>query len=88
MLRLLRSNPVSYTHLDVYKRQEYNNAEPGATWLRRLTETWPHAIWLNPESEHAWQYRQSTSLVYNLMGGRMFPLTLDGLERGMRLLSK
>ncbi|SBT05834.1 VWA containing CoxE family protein [Candidatus Accumulibacter aalborgensis] len=67
---------------------EYNNAEPGATWLRRLTETWPHAIWLNPESEHAWQYRQSTSLVYNLMGGRMFPLTLDGLERGMRLLSK
>jgi uncharacterized protein with von Willebrand factor type A (vWA) domain len=67
---------------------EYNNAEPGATWLRRLTETWPHAIWLNPESEHAWQYRQSTSLIHNLMGGRMFPLTLDGLERGMRLLSK
>jgi uncharacterized protein with von Willebrand factor type A (vWA) domain len=67
---------------------EYNNAEPGATWLRRLTDTWPHAIWLNPESEHAWQYRQSTSLIHNLMGGRMFPLTLDGLERGMRLLSK
>jgi uncharacterized protein with von Willebrand factor type A (vWA) domain len=47
-------------------------------------DTWPHAIWLNPESEHAWQYRQSTSLIHNLMGGRMFPLTLDGLERGMR----
>ena len=67
---------------------EYHNAEPGATWLRRLADTWPHAIWLNPEAEPSWPYRQSTSLIYNLMGGRMFPLTLDGLERGMRLLSK
>ena len=67
---------------------EYNNPEPGAAWLRRLTDTWPHAIWLNPEPEHFWQYRQSISMVHNLLGGRMFPLTLDGLERGMRLLSK
>ncbi|HNI50124.1 VWA domain-containing protein [Accumulibacter sp.] len=67
---------------------EFNNAEPGALWLRRLTDAWPHAIWLNPEPEHSWQYRQSTSLIHNLLGGRMFPLTLDGLERGMRLLSK
>jgi len=67
---------------------EYNNAEPGATWLRRLTDTWPHAIWLNPEPEHYWQYRQSIAMIHNLLGGRMFPLTLDGLERGMRLLSK
>ncbi|WP_313952359.1 VWA domain-containing protein [Accumulibacter sp.] len=77
-----------YELLQQWGSVEYNNAEPGATWLRRLTDTWPHAIWLNPESEHAWQYRQSTSLIHNLMGGRMFPLTLDGLERGMRLLSK
>ena len=67
---------------------EYDNAEPGATWLRRLTDAWPHAIWLNPEPEHYWQYRQSISMIHNLLGGRMFPLTLDGLERGMRLLSK
>jgi uncharacterized protein with von Willebrand factor type A (vWA) domain len=67
---------------------EYNNPEPGAAWLRRLTDTWPHAIWLNPEPEHSWQYRQSISMIHNLIGGRMFPLTLDGLERGMRLLSK
>ena len=67
---------------------EYNNREAGAVWLRRLTECWPHAIWLNPEPEHFWQYRQSISMVHNLMGARMFPLTLDGLERGMRLLSK
>ncbi|MBA3998061.1 MAG: hypothetical protein C0466_12970 [Candidatus Accumulibacter sp.] len=67
---------------------EYTNPEAGAVWLRRLTDTWPHAIWLNPEPEHAWQYRQSTSLIHNLVGGRMFPLTLDGLERGMRQLGK
>jgi uncharacterized protein with von Willebrand factor type A (vWA) domain len=67
---------------------EHSNVEPGATWLRRLIETWPHAIWLNPEAEQSWPYRQTVSLINKLMGGRMFPLTLDGLERGMRLLSK
>ncbi|HRF71355.1 MAG TPA: VWA domain-containing protein [Accumulibacter sp.] len=77
-----------YELLQQWGSVEYNNEEPGATWLRRLADTWPHAIWLNPESEHAWQYRQSTALIHNLMGGRMFPLTLDGLERGMRLLRK
>jgi len=67
---------------------EYNNTEPGATWLRRLTDTWPHAIWLNPEPEQYWPYRQTIAMIRNLMGERMFPLTLDGLARGMRLLSK
>jgi uncharacterized protein len=67
---------------------EHNNAESGATWLHRLTVAWPHAIWLNPESEHSWQYRQSISMIHQLMSGRMFPLTLDGLDRGMRNLSK
>ena len=45
---------------------EYNNREAGAVWLRRLTECWPHAIWLNPEPEHFWQYRQSIYMVHNL----------------------
>jgi len=67
---------------------EYTNAEAGAVWLRRLADTWPHAIWLNPEPEHYWPHRQSIALIHDLLGGRMFPLTLDGLERGMRLLSK
>ncbi len=66
---------------------EYNNAEPGVAWLRRLRDTWPHAVWLNPEPEHSWPYRQSTALIHQLFAGRMMPLTLDGLERGMRLLS-
>jgi len=53
-----------------------------------MTDTWPHAIWLNPEPEHYWPYRQSIGLIHELLGGRMFPLTLEGLERGMRILSK
>jgi len=35
-----------------------------------------------------WQYRQSISVIHQLMGGRMFPLSLDGLSRAMRQLSK
>lgn len=67
---------------------EHHNPEPGAVWLRRLTETWPRAIWLNPEPEAAWTYRQSITLIRNLLGERMFPLTPDGLARGIRELSK
>jgi uncharacterized protein with von Willebrand factor type A (vWA) domain len=67
---------------------EHHNPEPGAVWLRRLSETWPRAIWLNPEPEAAWTYRQSITLIRNLLGERMFPLTPDGLARGIRELSK
>jgi uncharacterized protein with von Willebrand factor type A (vWA) domain len=67
---------------------EYNNEEAGAEWLQRFTNTFPRFIWLNPEPEGLWQYRQSISIMQQLMNNRMFPLTIDGLERGMRLLSK
>jgi hypothetical protein len=67
---------------------EYMNEEPGIVWLRRLADTYPSAIWLNPEPEQFWPYRHSISIVRDLLGGRMFPLTLEGLERGMRLLSR
>ena len=67
---------------------EYNNAEAGAEWLQRFTATFPHFVWLNPEPEGLWQYRQSIALIRQLMNGRMFALTMDGLEGAMRLLSK
>ena len=67
---------------------EYMNEESGATWMQRLLDTYPHAVWLNPEPEHLWPYRHSITVLHSLMGGRMFPLTLEGLERAMRLLSK
>ncbi|MBL8483749.1 MAG: VWA domain-containing protein [Rhodocyclaceae bacterium] len=67
---------------------EYNNEEPGAVWLRRLLDQYPASCWLNPEPERYWQYRQSIAVIHQIVGGRMFPLTLDGLERAMRQLSK
>ncbi|MEC4719661.1 hypothetical protein RY831_10920 [Noviherbaspirillum sp. CPCC 100848] len=67
---------------------EYNNEEAGAEWLQRFTSTFPKFIWLNPEPEGLWQYRQSISVIRQLMNNRMFPVTIEGLERGMRMLSK
>ena len=67
---------------------EYLNDEPGADWLARLCTTFPHHAWLNPEPEPVWQYRQSVSIIRRIVNERMFPVTMDGLERAMRLLSK
>ncbi len=67
---------------------EYFNEEPGAVWVKRVTDVYPKCIWLNPEPEEIWAYRQSISIVKELMNGRMFPTTLEGLERAMKLLAK
>jgi len=67
---------------------EYNNEEAGAEWLQRLTHAFPKFAWINPEPQGVWQYRQSISIIQQLMGQRMFPLTLKGLEDAMRMLSK
>jgi uncharacterized protein len=67
---------------------EYNNEEPGAEWLQRLTNAFPKFAWINPEPQGVWQYRQSIDVINQLMGGRMFPLSLKGLEQAMRSLSK
>ena len=67
---------------------EYNNEEPGAEWIKRLTNAFPKHAWINPEPHGVWQYRQSISLIQQLVGDRMFPLSLKGLEDTMRLLSK
>ena len=67
---------------------EYNNEEPGAVWLQRLAERFPKFAWLNPEPEGVWEYRQSISVVRQLMANRMYPVTLAGLERAMRELTR
>ncbi|NHZ88733.1 VWA domain-containing protein [Massilia sp. CCM 8733] len=67
---------------------EYNNEEAGAAWLARFCNAFPKFAWLNPEPEGVWQYRQSISVIRQIMSHRMFPLTIDGLERAMRTLSK
>ncbi|HSD60892.1 MAG TPA: VWA domain-containing protein, partial [Burkholderiales bacterium] len=67
---------------------EHMNDEPGAVWIRRLLEVYPHAIWLNPQPGQYWSAYDSIGMVRRLMGERMFSLTLEGLERGMRVLGR
>ncbi len=67
---------------------EHTNPEAGALWLQRMLEVYEHAIWINPQPEAHWEYHESIEITKQLMGGRMFPLTVDGLDRAMRVLSK
>ena len=54
----------------------------------RMLNTWSRAVWLNPVPEEHWTYAPSLQMIRQLFGNRMFPLTLDGLERAMRALSR
>jgi uncharacterized protein with von Willebrand factor type A (vWA) domain len=65
---------------------EHWNAESGETWMKRLVATFPRMVWLNPEPVDRWGYTPSIRITRELIGDRMFPLTMDGLDRGMRSL--
>jgi uncharacterized protein with von Willebrand factor type A (vWA) domain len=67
---------------------EHWNEETGSLWMERVLNVYTHAVWLNPVSEEWWQHTMSTRMINQLMGGRMYPLTLDGLDRAMRALSR
>ena len=65
---------------------EHWNEEPGAIWMDRVMQIYPSCVWLNPTPERYWDHTQSINVVRQIMGERMFPLTLDGLDRAMREL--
>lgn len=67
---------------------EHFNEEAGAVWMERVTNTYPATVWLNPTKEEHWGYSQSTRMMKQLVGDRMYPLTLDGLDDAMRELSR
>ncbi len=67
---------------------EYFNEEAGAVWVKRMTDVYQKCVWLNPEPEEIWGYRQSVQVMKELMGGRMFPTTIGGLEKAMKVLAK
>src|SRR4028119_1624184 len=67
---------------------EHYNEEAGAVWMKRLTTTYPSAVWLNPTAEQYWGYSHSTQVIRELMHDRMYPLTLAGLDDAMRTLSR
>jgi uncharacterized protein len=63
------------------------NEEPGQIWMRRLLDSYPKAVWLNPVPEKYWGGTVSIGMIRRLMEDRMFPLTLDGIDRAMRELT-
>jgi len=67
---------------------EHWNEESGEVWLRRLRQTYDKCVWLNPVPEDEWKYTQSITITNQLMEGKMYPLTLQGLERAMGALVK
>ena len=67
---------------------EHFNEETGAIWVERMARTYPACVWLNPVQEKDWDYTQSIRIMRQLMGGRMYPLTLEGLDNAMRELAR
>jgi uncharacterized protein len=65
---------------------EHFNEETGATWIERVARTYPACVWLNPVAEKDWDYTQSIRIMRQLLGGRMYALTLEGLDKAMREL--
>lgn len=65
---------------------EHWNEEAGALWLQRMLSVYQRAVWLNPVQEAWWGHTQSVDMIQRLMDGRMYPLTLDGLDRATREL--
>ncbi|MCK9469348.1 MAG: VWA domain-containing protein [Porticoccaceae bacterium] len=67
---------------------DFFNEEPGAVWMKRLTDTYEKVVWLNPVKQNYWEYTHSIRLVSQLVQGRMYPLTLAGLEEAVRYLAR
>jgi hypothetical protein len=67
---------------------EHWNEESGEVWLKRTLDIYQKAVWLNPVPEKHWDYTPSIQIVRQIFTNRMFPLTLDGLDRAMRELNR
>ncbi len=75
-----------YELIQVGGANEHWNDEPGLKWLLRVRETWRRSVWLNPQPEDWWADHPSIQIVERLLEGRMFPLTLAGLDAAIREL--
>ena len=67
---------------------EHFNEEAGQVWMQRVIATYPSCVWLNPVAEREWETTASIRLMRQLLGGRMYPLTIEGLDGAMRELGR
>ncbi len=66
---------------------EHINAEAGYVWMQRLKTEFDNVVWLNPVEEHYWHYTHSIEMTQQLVEDKMYPLTLDGMERAIKALT-
>jgi uncharacterized protein with von Willebrand factor type A (vWA) domain len=66
---------------------EHVNEEAGSVWLDRIIRAYPHAVWLNPVQQKRWDYSESTTIINRIFAGRMFPITIEGLEAATKELT-
>ena len=67
---------------------EHWNPESGQVWLDRARTQWPEHLWINPVPEKYWDYTQSIGMIREIFENRMVPMTLEGIERGMKELGR
>ena len=67
---------------------EHWNAEAGQVWLERARDQWTNNLWINPVPEKYWQYTQSIQMIRDIFEDRMVPMTLAGIEQGMKELGR
>ncbi len=79
-------SPYEITHQGA--ASEFYNKEAGSIWLQRLAQTYERLVWLNPEPEYTWDATASNVIIRRLIGERMFPLTLEGLDRAINALRR
>ena len=65
---------------------EHWNPEAGQVWLERARAQWPANLWINPVPERQWEYTQSTHMIREIFENQMVPMTLEGLDKGMKTL--
>ena len=70
------------------RRSNTSTRRPGQVWMERMTATYPSCVWLNPVPEREWELTASIEMMRQLIGGRMYPLTLEGLDQAMRELGR
>ena len=67
---------------------EHYNAEAGQVWLNRIRCQWPNNLWINPVKQNLWGYTQSIEMIKEIFENKMVPMTLEGLEQGMKELTR
>ena len=78
--------PYEITHIG--GSIEHYNEEAGVVWIKRIADAFSHMVWLNPTPKDYWEHSYSIEITREVVEGRMFPLTVKGLEDAMSLLTK